>query len=94
MIKSFLQLVRIPGTFTAVSNVLVGFFIAQEIDLDWSNLGFLLASSCFLYMAGMVFNDYFDYKIDKKESPMRPLPSNKISLKSLAVILFASSNEP
>ena len=32
-------------------------------------------------MAGMILNDYFDYSIDKKERPFRPLPSKLISQK-------------
>jgi len=29
-------------------------------------------------MAGMILNDVFDYNVDKKERPQRPLPSGKI----------------
>jgi len=95
MIKHYFQLVRIPGIFTAFSNILVGFFLVQE---SYVNLGFiipLLLTSGFLFLAGMIFNDYFDYELDKKERPSRPLPSGAISKKSaffLGVIFLLIAN--
>jgi len=81
LIRTYLQLVRFPGIFTVFSNVLLGFFVVQQFSFDWLSLGFLLATSGFLFCAGMVFNDFFDYNIDKKQRPDRPLPSGKISKK-------------
>ena len=81
MIKHYLQLVRIPGIFTAFSNILFGFFLVQDGISDFSLLIPLLSASGFLFMSGMIFNDYFDYNIDKKERPFRPLPSKLISKK-------------
>ncbi len=81
LIRTYLQLVRFPGIFTVFSNVLLGFFVVQQITIDWLSLGFLLATSGFLFFAGMIFNDFFDYDIDKKQRPERPLPSGKISKK-------------
>ena len=34
----------------------------------------------------MIFHDYFDYSIDKKERSFRPLPSGKLS-KSTALLI-------
>ncbi|HSF01272.1 MAG TPA: UbiA family prenyltransferase, partial [Nitrososphaeraceae archaeon] len=52
----------------------------------------LISISAMLYTGGMVLNDYFDIKIDKKERPWRPLPSNKITKKNaLVIILFSFS---
>jgi len=82
MIKQYLQLVRIPGIFTAFSNILLGFFLVTELDSVSPYLLPLLTTSGFLFMAGMIFNDYFDYDVDKKERPYRPLPSKAISKKS------------
>ena len=82
MIKSYLQLVRIPGIFTAFTNILLGFFVVQETTIEWFALGPLLATSGFLFLAGMALNDYFDYSTDKKERPERPLPSGKIAKKA------------
>ncbi|MBI2128314.1 MAG: UbiA family prenyltransferase [Nitrosarchaeum sp.] len=95
MIKSYFQLVRFPGIFTAFSNVFLGFFIYSEFVGDWLVLFPLLATSGFLFLAGMTLNDYFDYNIDKNERPRKPLPSGKISRKTalcLGLALLATAN--
>ena len=79
MYKEYLQLVRIPGIFTAFSNVLIGYFFIISFYSEFNSLPFLLVTSGLLFSAGMIFNDIFDLKIDKKERPNRPLPSGKIS---------------
>ena len=46
----------------------------------------------FLYVSGVIFNDYFDIEIDRKERPFRPLPSGSISAqraKKIAIGLMA-----
>jgi 4-hydroxybenzoate polyprenyltransferase len=45
----------------------------------------MLFSSAFLYASGMVWNDYFDAKIDAIERPERPIPSGKISPENAAI---------
>ena len=95
MIKHYFQLVRIPGIFTAFSNILVGFFLVQESYVNLEFIIPLLLTSGFLFLAGMIFNDYFDYELDKKERPSRPLPSGAISKKSaffLGVIFLLIAN--
>src|SRR3990172_8486019 len=95
MMKLYFQLVRFPGIFTAFSNIFLGFFIYSEFTVDWFNLFPLLATSGFLFLAGMTLNDYFDYNIDKNERPDRPLPSGKISRKAalyLGLTLFVAAN--
>ena len=84
MFKDFFQLVRFPGIFTAFSNVLIGYFFSFNLEIIY--LPFLLAISGLLFCSGMIFNDYFDYSIDKKERSFRPLPSGKLS-KSTALII-------
>ena len=95
MIKHYFQLVRISGIFTAFSNILVGFFLVQESYVNLEFIIPLLSTSGFLFIAGMIFNDYFDYELDKKERPSRPLPSGAISKKSaffLGVIFLFIAN--
>ena len=95
MIKSYFQLVRFPGIFTAFSNILLGFFIYSEFVVDWLVLFPLLATSGFLFLAGMALNDYFDYNADKNERSSRPLPSGQISRKTalcLGLALLAAAN--
>jgi 4-hydroxybenzoate polyprenyltransferase len=41
-----------------------------------------------LFCSGMIFNDYFDYNLDKKERSFRPLASGKISKKNALLIGF------
>lgn len=79
LVRTYLQLIRFPGIFTVFSNVLLGFFVVQQVAFDWFALGLLLATSGCLFFAGMVFNDFFDFSLDKKQRPERPLPSGKIS---------------
>ena len=94
MFKDYLQLVRIPGIFTALSNVLIGyFFLLSETEVV--SFPFLLLTSGMLFCSGMIFNDYFDLQIDKKERPDRPLPSKKISKQNaflLGVIFIILAN--
>ena len=84
MFKNFLQLVRFPGIFTVFSNVLIGYFFSFNLEIIY--LPFLLTISGLLFCSGMIFNDYFDYSIDKKERSFRPLPSGKLS-KSTALLI-------
>lgn len=77
---AYLKLFRIPNVFTAVADVAMGFFFVHGNVEPASGLLCLIATSCFLYTAGMVLNDVYDYDIDVKERPTRPLPSGQISL--------------
>ena len=62
-------------------------FVEQEIGWNKPGQFFgLLASSCCLYLAGMVFNDVFDVKQDAAERPGRPIPSGRVSLKAATIL--------
>lgn len=84
MLTAYLQLVRAPGIFTALSNILVGFLLYPEPD--WVMLAPLLLSSGLLYSSGMILNDYFDYNTDKTQRPSRPLPSGRIQKRTALVL--------
>src|SRR5262245_27158406 len=76
----YAQLLRLPNVFTAFADILLGALAAGTLLAQpLASAALLLASGC-LYCAGMVWNDYFDIAIDRKERPFRPLPSGKISL--------------
>ena len=79
MYKEYFELVRFPGIFTVFSNVLIGYFFSISQNPDFIPFPFLLVTSGLLLSAGMIFNDFFDLNIDKKERPNRPLSSGKIS---------------
>ena len=94
MFKNYLQLVRIPGIFTTFSNVLIGYFFSISTT-EIISFPFLLLTSGMLFCSGMIFNDYFDLKTDKKERPHRPLPSGKIPKKNalfLAIVFLILAN--
>ena len=97
MLRQYLILVRLPNVFTAPSNVLTGYLAAvvPAANADALQLFLLLLSSILLYIAGIVFNDYFDLELDKRERPYRPLPSGGITKKVallIAIISLISAN--
>lgn len=95
MLKPYLQLLRIPGIFTAISNVVMGFLVSQTPTTNPVLLLPLMVSSGLLYSSGMVLNDYFDYQIDKTQRPTRPIPSGKIRRQSaliLGIIFMSGAN--
>jgi len=95
MFKKYLQLARLPNAFTSPTNVVAGYLAVTPIsELNYVNLGILMASSMLFYVSGVIFNDYFDIEIDRKERPSRPLPSGAISKKTtiqIAIVLMASA---
>lgn len=97
MLRQYLILVRLPNVFTAPSNVLTGYLAAvvPAANADALQLFLLLLSSILLYIAGTVFNDYFDIELDRRERPYRPLPSGGITKKVallIAIISLISAN--
>ena len=88
--KDYFLLIRLPNLFTLPSNILVGFAIASSLALTITSLVqvlLLVTISILLYCVGLVLNDLFDYNIDKKERPDRPLASGKISRKIANVLV-------
>ncbi len=90
--KDYLILVRFPNLFTLPSNILVGFFIVSALfQIAFVEVLFVVTISILLYCVGIILNDYFDFTIDKKERPNRPLPSGKISRKIAIILAFVFS---
>lgn len=79
---NYLQLVRAPAVFTALSNILAAHIIVTGGRMQWSSLLLLLVASAALYMSGMVLNDCFDFDEDCRDRPARPLPSGRIRIKT------------
>lgn len=79
---TYLQLIRLPAVFTALSNILAAHLIATQGSVRWTELSLLLVASGLIYSAGMVLNDCFDLEQDRRERPSRPLPSKRISVTS------------
>src|SRR5262245_21650704 len=82
----FAQLLRLPNVFTAFADILLGTLATGALLTKPLESGLVILASGCLYCAGMVWNDYFDLEVDKKERPFRPLPSGKIST-SMAALL-------
>lgn len=74
---------RLPNLFTAVADPLAGWFVVGGGLPAWEILLLVGASGC-LYTGGIVFNDVFDYRLDCRERPERPLPRGEISVTTAA----------
>lgn len=92
--RIYCQLVRLPNIFTSVSDIMAGSVLATHAFIDVRKILLLMIASACLYGGGIVFNDIFDYSIDKTERPDRPLPSGKVSKREalyLGIILFMTA---
>jgi 4-hydroxybenzoate polyprenyltransferase len=77
-VLAYLQLLRLPAVFSALSNNLAAQLIATGGQYHWPELSLLLMASAALYLAGMALNDCFDLAEDTRERPGRPLPSGTV----------------
>src|SRR5580704_7689642 len=85
-LRAYLQLMRFPAVFTALADILLGFVLTHESFSPAGDLAALVGASSGLYLAGMVFNDWFDRDLDARERPGRPIPSGRISPRAAAVL--------
>lgn len=76
-ILPYLQLMRLPALFTALTDSFAGFLMTLGLA-PFSDLYLLLIATSGLYLSGMVFNDVFDVKQDTAERPERPIPSGRV----------------
>jgi 4-hydroxybenzoate polyprenyltransferase len=60
----------------------MGYVITQLVIQPYLRFALLVASSCMLYLSGMVLNDVFDAPLDALERPDRPIPSGRVSLRA------------
>ncbi|HEX7274002.1 MAG TPA: UbiA family prenyltransferase [Nitrososphaeraceae archaeon] len=87
--KDYLLLIRLPNLFTLPSNIILGFVLVSTFTMTITSviqILMLVTISILLYCVGLVLNDLFDYEVDKKERPNRPLASGKVT-KKVAIIL-------
>ena len=70
-----------------MADILCGFLVGAAIsgagEPNWFVLPWLLLSSAGLYLGGMVLNDVFDARLDAVERPERPIPSGRVSIRSV-----------
>lgn len=87
MLRDYLLLVRLPNTFTVPPDILVGYFVLGHQGIaNPVTLLLLIASSILLYISGILLNDLFDLAEDKIDRPGRPLPSNKVSIRTASLL--------
>jgi 4-hydroxybenzoate polyprenyltransferase len=80
-LRAYCELVRLPNVFTAVAEVMAGYWLVSA-EWRWTpQLGLLMVASASLYSAGIVFNDLADLEVDRAERPNRPLPSGRIPVR-------------
>ena len=86
------RLLRLPNVFTAFADIALGLCATAALSpatvddtFGWKAALLVLASGL-LYMAGMVWNDYFDLAEDKRDRPFRPLPSGRVSVRAAVII--------
>ena len=90
-VRAYLELVRLPNTFTAMADALAGYWlIAGPLQWSWQ-IPLLALASASIYAAGIVFNDLRDIETDRRERPERPLPSGRVTKKQAIVLAVALS---
>ena len=82
-LRGYFELVRPPNVATALADVLAGYAIAGLGHP--SRLAWLLVATAALYAGGIVFNDFFDRRLDAVERPERPIPSGRVAPQWAAV---------
>lgn len=97
-LRAYCELVRLPNVFTAMADILAGYWLLSYTFEFSATLAWLLVASATLYSAGIVFNDLHDVETDRRERPSRPLPSGRVTRRSawtmgigLAMIGLAAS---
>ena len=93
-IRPYLILMRPANLVTAVADILAGASIAGLTlatfqSAEAINIMYLMLATIGLYGGGVVFNDVFDYELDKVERPERPLPSGQVSRTSATIQALA-----
>jgi hypothetical protein len=94
-LRAWLQLMRIPNLFTVPGDPLAGVCVAIAFGagVQPDAVFFVVLAAMFLYIAGLLSNDYFDLEVDRRERPARPLPSGLISPASAlaASVMFGAT---
>mgnify|MGYP000594068175 CR=1 FL=1 len=82
-LKAYLQLIRAPGIFSIISNILastyVYLFFVPSAEVSIITLSTLLILSGLCYQSGMILNDVADFIEDSRDRAFRPLPSGRLS---------------
>ncbi len=82
---TLLRLGRVSNLPTVWTNCLAGCVLAGALPGNADLAGLLVSISLF-YVAGMFLNDAFDHERDGRERPERPIPSGRVSARSVLVM--------
>ncbi|MEW5801296.1 MAG: UbiA family prenyltransferase [bacterium] len=78
VVHGWLELIRPPNLFTVPGDVLAGASLARIGADEVYLIVPVLFISLFLYISGLLLNDYRDRETDRMERPGRPIPSGRV----------------
>ena len=84
--RTLLILGRVSNLPTVWSNCLAAWILSQPHAAAWPLLPLLGMGCTFFYLGGMYFNDAFDVAFDTIHRPERPIPSSRISRRTVALL--------
>ncbi|MGQ7848407.1 UbiA family prenyltransferase [Granulosicoccus sp. 3-233] len=86
--RTAFELGRVSNLPTAWTNTAAGMLLSGAAVADWRFPVLLLAMTS-AYTGGMFLNDAFDAEIDSRKRPERPIPSGKVSRRSVFIAGFS-----
>jgi 4-hydroxybenzoate polyprenyltransferase len=88
MLRAIFELCRISNLPTVWTNVLAAYIITRGQHWHWdARLSWLLIGGSLLYSAGMMLNDAADIAWDRTHRPERPIPSGRISQRTVWLMI-------
>ncbi len=94
-IYNWFRLLRVPNLFTAPGDSLAGLLLATLLTAaeppSPRAIALTAAASFLAYAFGILTNDIFDIKEDRKFRPERPLPSGVISVPSAVIAAIVTA---
>lgn len=83
---AWLALLRAPNLLTVPGDPISGACLAAMalgVPLAWPPLARCMAASLAFYASGLLANDYVDRREDARDRPERPIPSGRLSARSV-----------
>jgi 4-hydroxybenzoate polyprenyltransferase len=85
--KSWFSLIRFPNLFTVPGDAVFAYLVVNG-KTDSPLFACVILAVLSFYMFGLISNDIADLETDRRERPMRPLPSGQISMQSAKFAAF------
>lgn len=85
---AWLRLLRAPNLLTVPGDPIAGYVLAGGAfaGAACAKLAACAGASVMLYCSGLIFNDLFDLREDRRRRPDRPLPAGEISPTTAAIV--------